>query len=172
MNILRCLKHIYKTLRSYYWTSRVLKQCGGYTGKVKANMRTLVTHQTFLGNNVNFNGMKIKGAGKVYIGNNFHSGEECLIITSFHKYDYGNAIPYDPKERIDKDVIIEDNVWLGDRVTILGGVRIGEGAIIQAGSVVVQDIPKYAIAGGHPAKVFKYRDKNHYEKLKLEGKFH
>jgi acetyltransferase-like isoleucine patch superfamily enzyme len=54
----------------------------------------------------------------------------------------------------------------------LGGVSIGEGAIIQAGSVVVKNIPKYAIAGGHPATVFKYRDIDHYERLKAEGKFH
>ena len=73
---------------------------------------------------------------------------------------------------ISKDVVIEENVWLGNRVIILPGVTVGEGAIIQAGSVVVKDIPKYAIAGGHPAKVFKYRDIDHYEKLKREGKFH
>jgi acetyltransferase-like isoleucine patch superfamily enzyme len=51
-------------------------------------------------------------------------------------------------------------------------VTVGEGSIIQAGSVVVKDIPKYAIAGGHPAKVFKYRDIEHYKKLKMENKFH
>jgi acetyltransferase-like isoleucine patch superfamily enzyme len=48
----------------------------------------------------------------------------------------------------------------------------GDIIIIQAGSVVVKDIPKYAIAGGHPAKVFKYRNIEHYEKLKKEGEFH
>ncbi|MCQ2964441.1 MAG: acyltransferase, partial [archaeon] len=76
------------------------------------------------------------------------------------------------KTVISKEVVIEDNVWLGNRVIVLPGVTIGEGAIIQAGSVVVSDIPKCAIAGGHPAKVFKYRDIGHYEKLKKEGKFH
>ena len=94
-----------------------------------------------------------------------------MIISSIHNYDFGDAIPYDDTI-ISKDVVIEENVWLGNRVIILPGVTIGEGAIIQAGSVVVKDIPKYAIAGGHPAKVFKYRDINHYEKLKREGKFH
>ncbi len=104
------------------------------------------------------------------IGDNFHSGRECLMITQIHNYDTGNAIPYDDSYIL-KDIIIKDNVWLGDRVIILGGVMIEEGAIIQAGSVVVSDIPKCAIAGGHPAKVFKYRDIEHYEKLKSEGKF-
>lgn len=135
------------------------------------NKYSRVTKNTILGKNVNFNGIKIKAKGKVIVGNNFHCGEDCLIITDVHNYDKGKAIPYDDTYIV-KDVIIEDNVWLGDRVIILGGVKIGEGAIIQAGSVVVKDIPKYAVAGGHPAKVFKYRDIEHYEKLKKEGKFH
>ena len=109
---------------------------------------------------------------KVLKNVNFHSGQDCIMITSYHKYDGGDAIPYDTKENIDKDIIIEDNIWLGDRVIILGGVKIGEGAIVQAGAVVVKDVPKYAIVGGNPAKVFKYRDIEHYEKLKKEGKFH
>ena len=54
---------------------------------------------------------------------------------------------------------------------VLGGVTIGEGAIIQAGSVVVKDIPPLAIAGGHPAVPFKYRDKEHYYRLKELGQF-
>ena len=62
-------------------------------------------------------------------------------------------------------------MWIGTNVIILGGVIIEEGAVIQAGSVVVNDIPACAIAGGHPAKVFKYRDKEHYLKLKQEGRF-
>jgi acetyltransferase-like isoleucine patch superfamily enzyme len=114
--------------------------------------------------------MVITGLGGVEFGDNFHSGEDCKIITSFHNYDKGNAIPYDDTV-ITKDVKIGDNVWLGSRVIILGGVTIGEGAIIQAGAVVVNDIPALGIAGGSPAKVFKYRDKEHYFRLKQEGKF-
>lgn len=95
----------------------------------------------------------------------------CLMITQNHNYDKGNAIPYD-STYIFRDIQIKDNVWLGDHVMILGGVTIGEGAVIQAGSVVVNDIPECAVAGGHPAKVFRYRDKEHYWKLKQEGKFH
>jgi len=160
--LIKCLRILYKR--------KFLKGVKGYIEPLKVNGYSFSNGNTYLGRNCNFNGMKIKG--KVIIGDNFHSGQECLIITSFHKYDGGDAIPYDSKESIHKDVIIEDNVWLGDRVIVLGGVRIGEGAIVQAGSVVVSDIPKYAIAGGHPAKVFKYRDIKHYEKLKKEGRFH
>ncbi|MFC2081649.1 acyltransferase [Candidatus Bipolaricaulota bacterium] len=115
--------------------------------------------------------MLITGGGRVEIGDNFHSGPECVIIAHNHNYDSGSAIPYDGTY-ISKPVTIEDNVWLGTRVIVLGGVTIGEGAIIQAGSVVVRDIPACAIAGGHPAKVFKWRDREHYERLKAERSFH
>lgn len=147
---------------------KTAKKCGK---NLSVNGLSYVTPNTSLGNNVNFNGMKIQGKGNITIKDNFHSGIECMIISSIHNYDKGNAIPYD-ETILSKDILIEDNVWLGNRVIILPGVTIGEGAIIQAGSVVVKDIPKYAIAGGHPAKVFKYRDIEHYEKLKKEKKFH
>ena len=137
---------------------------------LKVNNISSVNFYTILGNNVNFNGMSIMGKGKVRIGNNFHSGTNCVIITSYHNYDKGTTIPYD-NTYYHKDVIIEDNVWLGNDVTILGGVTIGEGAIIQIGSVVVSNIPALAIAGGNPARVYKYRDKDHYFKLKAKGKF-
>ena len=149
-----------------------MRNAASYKSPPKVNGPSSVSKTTHLGQNVNFNGMVIAGGGKVVIGDNFHSGIECRMVSQLHKYDDGDAIPYDTKEYILRDITIEDNVWLGDRVMVLGGVRIGEGAIIQAGSVVVTDIPKYAIAGGHPAKVFKQRNIEHYEKLKAAGKFH
>lgn len=67
------------------------------------------------------------------------------------------------------DIIIEDDVWIGYRSTILSGVHIGQGAIIAAGAVVVKDVPAYAIVGGVPAKVIKYRfDKKIIDILKTE----
>ena len=81
-----------------------------------------------------------------------------------------DAISYDDSY-VREDVAIGDNVWFGVNVIVVPGVEIGEGAIIQAGSVVTDDVPKGAIAGGHPAEVFSYRDMEHYERLKREGKF-
>ena len=114
--------------------------------------------------------MYINGGGKVTIGNHFHSGIECMMITQNHNYE-GEKIPYDDTF-IYKEVKIGDNVWFGNRVLVTGNVTIGEGAIIAAGSVVCKDVPECAIVGGNPAKVIKYRDIEHYNKLKAEGKFH
>lgn len=154
-----------KKIMGYLWTWLVKYKAKSYGENLRVNGKSIINRNTFLGENVNFNGMKIKGRGKVVIGDNFHSGQECLMLTDNHNYDGGNAIPYDSTV-ISKEIIIENNVWLGDRVIVLGGSHISEGAIIQAGSVVSGFVPKCAVAGGHPAKVFKYRDIEHYERLK------
>ena len=136
--------------------------CGGFSK---------VTSSTILDDNVSFNGMRVIGKGLVKFGKYFHSGTECLILSQNHNYDKGNAIPYDDTN-IYKDVEIGDFVWFGSRVMILPGTKIGEGAIIQGGAVVHGEIPPYAIAGGNPAKVFKYRDVEHFKELKEKGCFH
>jgi acetyltransferase-like isoleucine patch superfamily enzyme len=55
------------------------------------------------------------------------------------------------------DITIHNDVWIGANCTILDNVTIGNGAVVAAGSVVINDVPPYAIVGGNPAKVIKYR---------------
>lgn len=87
-----------------------------------------------------------------------------------HNYDNDDKIPYG-YGHTSKEIVIDDFVWLGNDVIISGNVHIGEGAIVAIGSVVVKDVPKCAIVGGNPAKVIKYRNIEHFEKLKTEGRF-
>ena len=156
--------------KKWYVQFRAKHQVVAYELPLRVKGDTKLSRNTWLGKNCNFNGMYIEGRGKVVIGNNFHSGKECMIITGLHNYK-GEALPYDNTD-IWKPVIIEDQVWLGNRVTVLAGVTIGEGAIIQAGSVVVKDVPPLSIVGGAPARVFRCRDKDHYFRLKNDAKFH
>ncbi|MCR4938996.1 MAG: acyltransferase [Treponemataceae bacterium] len=165
--MIKIIKRLLSILYAFFVKRKVLE----YGENLHVNKYSKVSPKTKLGSNVNFNGIKIYGCGEVVIGNNFHSGNQCLIISEIHNYDNGSAVPYD-SSYIEKPILIEDNVWIGDRVIILGGSIIREGSIIQAGSVVVGEIPYCAIAGGHPAKVFKYRDKDHYESLNNKGQTH
>ena len=55
------------------------------------------------------------------------------------------------------DIKVDDDVWIGYGATILSGVHIGQGVVVAAGSVVTRDVPPYAIVGGVPANVIKYR---------------
>lgn len=61
------------------------------------------------------------------------------------------------KEYPDLAVEIGSDVWIGDNAILIGGVHIGDGAVVLAGAVVSKDVPPYAIVGGVPAKVLKYR---------------
>lgn len=153
------------------WT-RQLKRIAISHGKdVYVGGKSIFSGKIYLGDNCNFNGMIIQGNGTVIIGDNFHSGIECMIVTQNHDYDDGDAIPYGSGFHYTQ-VQIGDNVWLGNRVTIVGNVHIGEGAIVAAASLVCKDIPPYAIVGGNPARILKYRDIQHYKQLKELNKFH
>lgn len=95
----------------------------------------------------------------ITIGDNVMIGGGCTIIDSdFHSLDYHNWFsPNDEKLMGRKEVIIEDNVFLGTNCLVLKGVHIGSGAIVAAGSVVTKDIPQNQIWGGNPAKFIKNR---------------
>ena len=147
---------------------RVASSCGA---DLKVNHPSRFTRFCRFGDNCNFNGMTVLGKGRVSFGNNFHSGENCRIITQGHNFDHGTAIPYDGTYVL-KNIVIEDNVWFGDSVIVVGNVTIGEGAIVGAGAVVTKDVPAGAIVGGNPARLIRYRDMEHYNRLKTERSFH
>lgn len=150
---------------------KVREQAKNVGDGLTVNGPSKVRSNTTLGDNVNFNELGVRGGGTVKIDDNFHSGPEIRILTVNHNYDGGEAIPYDDTY-IHKSVEIGDNVWLGLGVTIVPGVSIGEGAIVQAGSTVADDVASGEIVGGHPAEKFGERDMDHYYNLKEKGKFH
>ncbi len=68
-------------------------------------------------------------------------------------------------------VVIEDFVYIGTRVTILPGVRIGRGAVVASGAVVTKDVPEFTLVGGVPAKVIRQRSRNLNYKLGYAKRF-
>ena len=105
------------------------------------------------------------------IENGFHSGTNILVITSNHDYNSNNYVPYGYDD-ISKPVLIGNAVWVGSNVTILPGAKVGDGVIVQAGSVVHGSLQDYGIYGGNPAKLIKKRDNQEdCKNLILSGKF-
>jgi acetyltransferase-like isoleucine patch superfamily enzyme len=106
--------------------------------------------------NINRNCMIWAGDNaKVIIGKDCLTGPGVTIIASKYDVKGRNIVrSYPPFER---DIIIEDDVWLGANVVVLPGVKIGKGAIVGAGSVITKDIPPYAIVTGIPGKIIKER---------------
>ena len=87
-----------------------------------------------------------------------------FIVSADHYMNHISSFPFKVKvlgetyEGISKgDIIVDDDVWIGYGATIMSGVHIGQGAVVAAGAVVTKDVPPYAIVGGVPAKVIKYR---------------
>lgn len=163
------LKQLIRMIDIYKSKKKIIKKAKKLGKNILINDKVKINNNTYLGNNVGINGLIIREQGKVIIGNNVGIAKGCTIFAGNHNYRTGLPFGHDDSC---KDVTIGDNVWIGQDVIILGKVTIGEGAVIQAGSVVALDIPPLAIAGGNPAKPFKYRDKNEYENLQKEEKYH
>ena len=88
-----------------------------------------------------------------------------FLLCADHQLDFISTFPFKAHslntkadESVSKgNIIIDDDVWIGSRAMILSGVHVGQGAVIAAGGVITKDVPPYAIVGGNPAKVIKYR---------------
>jgi acetyltransferase-like isoleucine patch superfamily enzyme len=112
-----------------------------------------------IGNGVAFNrGVHINAAcgGKIWVGDHCLIGPGVIMRTANHQYSRTDLNIQD-QGHAPADIIIGDDCWIGANAIILGGVHIGQGAVIGAASVVTKDIPPMAIAAGSPAKVIKYR---------------
>lgn len=90
--------------------------------------------------------------------------EVMFILSADHYTNHISSYPYrvwimkEGQEGVSKgNIQVDDDVWIGFGSTILSGVHIGQGAIVAAGSIVTKDVPAYAIVGGVPAKVIRYR---------------
>lgn len=83
-------------------------------------------------------------------------GPDVVILTHTHNIDRVD-IPMGKQGSRVARVIIGDDVWIGMRSIIMPGVKIGNGAVIGAGAVVTKDVPDFAIVGGVPAKIIKFR---------------
>jgi len=112
-----------------------------------------------IGNNCNIGEhAHITACKEIVIGNNVLTGRRIYISDNAHGNSSKEEIDIPPILRplhVKGPVIIEDNVWIGERACILSGVHIGKGAIIAANAVVTHDVPAACIVGGVPAKIIK-----------------
>lgn len=97
---------------------------------------------------------------KLVIGNKVVFGPKVTIIAGNHVTNIVGKYMWDIKTKepgVDKDVVLEDDIWIGANATILTGVTIGRGSVVAAGSLVNKSCPPYSIIGGVPARVLKFR---------------
>lgn len=115
----------------------------------------------------------IRASSRVFALNRIEIGDYVIISNNVTIYDNNNH-PIEPRDRIEMcksgfysdlwqakhsinvPILIEDNVWIGERACILKGTKIGRGAIIGMCSVVTKDVPEYAVVAGNPGRIVKY----------------
>lgn len=153
---------LFSKLRCWY-LSRVLKVVTAHQ-KNRLENRIYISDASGLkiGQNVRINeNVFIQSAT---IGNNVMIAPNVAILSSTHSYERLDIPMVDQEDIFGLPPVIEDDVWIGRNVVIKHGVTIGKGAIVGACSLVTKDVPSYAIVGGVPAKVIKYRNAQETEK--------
>ena len=115
--------------------------------------------EIIIGNNVSIGeDCHITCANKLIIGNGVLTGKNVLITDNAHgdiDLKTLNVPPLKREVTSKGPVIIEDNVWIGEKASIMPNVHIGKGAIIAANAVVTKNAPAYAVVGGNPARILK-----------------
>ena len=100
----------------------------------------------------------ISASARIYIGEGVLTGRKVMINNTSHGSITIEQLKIPPRDRpilSTGEIIIEKNVWIGEMAIILGGVHIGEGAIVAAGAIVTKDIPAFSVSAGCPARVIK-----------------
>lgn len=131
--------------------------------KLLKDKRIVIGDGTYGAINLDLTGTELEG---LYIGNYCSISNKCsFLLGGEHRYDCIMTYPFDDflcfdlvdRKKSKGPIILGDDVWIGDYARILSGVKIGQGAIIGAGTVVAKDVPPYAIVVGNPAKIIKFR---------------
>jgi maltose O-acetyltransferase len=131
----------------------------GENNQLQPGLRISTPQKLFIGSNCQFNErVTITAGGTVRIGNWVGIGPSAKIWSANHKYSDPD-VPYMIQGWDLKEVVVEDDVWIGANAFIMPGVHIGKGAVISAGSVILKSVPSYAIVAGNPGRVIGWRKK-------------
>lgn len=134
-------------------TKLMLPKCGD---NVNIEKNATFSIRTEIGNNSGI-GVNAHFYGKVVIGDNVMMAPDCIIYVRNHESSRLDIPMCEQGSTEERPVVIGNDVWIGGRVIILPGVKIGDGAIIGAGSVVTKDVSEYDVVAGNPARVIKNR---------------
>ena len=161
MNLFQRLKHAIGIFVHYYVKPNPSKL--GYFGKNAAlgipadlkNPRNIYLHDyARIGRRSTIMTM---GDSKFVMKRGCLTAEGLTVVTSNHHQIIGQFLSGGNEDNLYRDIVVEEDVWIGINVTLLSGAHIGRGAIIGACSVVTKDIPPYSVAVGNPARVVKFK---------------
>ena len=139
------------------WKYRKLKK--GDNSRINIGVYINRPENMMIGNNSYINGgnFSIGDKSKIIIGNDCLISYNVHFRTMSHNYKDKN-IPINKQGEFQKDIVINDVVWVGYGAQIMPGITLHKGCVVGAGAVVTKDVPEYAVVGGVPAKILKYRE--------------
>ena len=140
----------------YALLQSIAKHCGDNVS-IYPGVYLLHPQGLSLGNNVSIHPMcYLDATGGITVGNDVSVAHGCSVLSTTHTYqDPDLPIKDQPLEA--HETVLQDNVWLGAKVTVLCGTTVGSGSVVGANAVVTHDVPIHTIAAGVPAKVIKER---------------
>ena len=141
--------------RSFFY--RILSKSGGKGLLIYPHVYIIFSNKISFGERVAINvNTYIDGRGGISFGNNVMIGPNCIIVSCEHGYS-DLTMPMSQQPIKYASINIGNDVWIGGNVCVKSGVKIDDGSIIAAGTVVTGDVPPFCIFGGVPGKVIKYR---------------
>lgn len=161
------IRYVLCILRSWYYFHFRFRNVK-YNGFIRVMKGTSFAHGTKiqLGHNVQF-GIDCNVSTDLVVGNNvLFASRVCFVGREDHVCNIPCQTIWDGEHKTGISTIIGDDVWLGHNVTVVGPVRIGNGAVVAAGAVVTKNIPECEIWGGVPARKIKDRFADEDGKIK------
>jgi maltose O-acetyltransferase len=135
--------------------SLIFRRCGNNV-IIKSRAYFGMGHNVSIGDRSQL-GKNMKAESDLELGDDVVMGPDVVMLSSSHAFESVSMPINQQGGRARRPVTIGNDVWIGTRVIILPGIRVGDHAIIGAGSVVTKNVPPLAIIGGNPAKVIRFR---------------
>jgi chloramphenicol O-acetyltransferase type B len=147
--IKRNIKYILTKIRFFFNGVKIAKNVS-IEKNVQLSKGVSIGKESYIGPNSNIR-------GNIEIGNYFLCADNVSFVGNEYNYETVGIPIIHTNKPIEKKTIIGNDVWIGHNVTIMRGIKIGNGAIVSAGSVVTKDIDTFDIVGGIPAIFIKKR---------------
>jgi len=165
---------------------------GLYRRQIRRRQAQLIARLRTIGSNTDFQPGVVQHPENISVGDHCYIGSDCrffgyggitihdgtiissrcTIHTTNHRFEGASLLPYDGGIVL-RPVVIGEHVWVGDNVMICPGVNIGKCSVVGMGSVVTKDVPEFAIVGGNPAALIRYRkDFESCQRLQSEKKIY
>ncbi len=161
--ILRCKRGLYVLYRHYVGYP---KKAFGHLGKDVSLVPPLTIsnpENVFIYDHcVIFGGVILCARSRFIMKHNSGAAQGFTVVGGDHPQKIGFLFGQTTKSaaevnQLDRDIVIEEDVWIGVNVTLLAGVTLGRGCIVAAGAVVTKSMPPYSVVGGVPARVIKFK---------------